>query len=95
VAQALAEAAKAHGSWAAWNVAVALGLAGETERAVAMFRRAVATDDDRDWWVPVREDAARLAELVVRDPEAFRAEVNGWIARYREALRLPALASPV
>ena len=95
VADALGAEAEELGSWAAWDVAVALGLAGETERAAAMFRRAVATKDERSWWLPVRDDAARLAKLVAGDEEAFRAETNEWIARYRDALRLPALASPV
>jgi hypothetical protein len=94
VADALAADAEARGSWSAWDATVALGLAGETERASAMFRRALATEDDRDWWVAACERLARLAELMVGEPQAFRDEVNGWIARYREALRLPA-APPI
>lgn len=95
VAHALWEDAEEWGSWAAFDAAVALGLAGEARRAASMFGRVVATDDDRDWWLAVREDAARLAEVVVSDPQAFCDEINGWIERYREGLRLPALAAPV
>jgi hypothetical protein len=95
VSDALAGEAEAYGSWAAWDVAVALALAGDGERAATMFARAVETDDDRSWWLPVKEDAARLAHVVVREPGAFRAEVNRWIAGYREALRLPPLTAPM
>jgi hypothetical protein len=94
VAEALAEDAAAYGSWAAWDAAVALDLAGEVERAAAMFGRVVATDDNPDWWLPVQEDATRLTDLVINDRDAFRAQVGDWIARYREALRLPPSSGP-
>jgi len=54
-----------------------------------MFDRAVATDDDRVWWRPVREDAARLRELVLGGQQHFRADIDRYISRYRAALRLP------
>jgi hypothetical protein len=91
VARELTPSAVAHGGWAAWDAAMALGLAGETEAAAAMFARVIATDDDRDWWLAAKREAAELQKLLKSDVKAFRAEVNGWIADYREALRLPPL----
>jgi hypothetical protein len=92
VARELTPSAVANGSWAAWDAAMALGLAGETEASAAMFARVIATDDDRDWWLATRREAAELQKLVTSDVDQFRILVNGLIARYRESLRLPPLA---
>jgi hypothetical protein len=78
-------------SWAAWDRAVALGLAGRRREAAKLFRRVAASRDDRDWWAPLKEHATRLRQVVTDDPSAFRQEVGNWVARYREALRLPAV----
>ena len=83
------------GGWAMWDAAVALGLAGDVSDAAAMFRRVADDDDDRAWWMPVRQTAKRLSADIVADPGAFRAEVGGWISRYRSALKLEPLSSPV
>lgn len=60
-----------------------------------MFKHAAQTDDDRDWWLPVRVDAQRLEAFVKSDPDAFRSEINGWIARSRESLQLDPPPAPV
>jgi tetratricopeptide (TPR) repeat protein len=91
VAKAFEKEARKHGSWAAWDAAVALTLAGKPDKASELFGRAARSDPDVDWWQPVRRDAARFADLVLRDPGAVRAEVYEWIGRYREALKLPPL----
>ena len=85
----LREQAERDTGWARWDAAVALGLAGERDGAAAMFRAVADDDDDRDWWVAVRRDAAKLAELVRADPAGFDATVRSWIDRYRDALKLP------
>jgi hypothetical protein len=42
-----------------------------------------------------QKDAARLRNLVLHEPEHFRAEINRYLARYRLALRLPDLSAPL
>jgi len=85
----LREQAEREKGWAMWDAAVALGLAGKRDEAAAMFRAVADDDDDRDWWVAVRRDAAELAQLVRVDPAEFDAAVRAWIDRYRDALKLP------
>jgi hypothetical protein len=60
-----------------------------------MFDRAIATDEDRPWWQPVKQDAARMRDLVLSDQQRFRAEINRYVSRYRAALQLPDLLAPV
>jgi hypothetical protein len=85
----LREQAEREKGWSMWDAAVALGLAGKRDEAAAMFRAVADDDDDRDWWVAVRRDAAKLAGLVCADPADFDATVRAWIDRYRDAIRLP------
>ena len=85
----LREQAEREKGWAMWDAAVALGLAGERDEAAAMFRAVADDDDDRDWWVAVKRDAAKLAELVRAEPADFDTTVRAWIDRYRDALKLP------
>lgn len=94
VSNLLAERAERTGSWAAWDPAVALGLAGRLNsrpdvRSCDRHRR-------RPRWVAAgQKDAARLRNLVLHEPEHFRAEINRYLARYRLALRLPDLSAPL
>jgi hypothetical protein len=85
----LRERAERYKGWSMGDAAVALGLAGERDEAAAMFRALADDDDDRDWWVPLKRDADKLAELVRADPAEFDATVRHWIGRYRDALKLP------
>jgi hypothetical protein len=85
----LRERAEQQTGWSMWDAAVALGLAGHRDQAAAMFKAVAGDEDDRDWWVPVKRDAAGLAELVGADPAKFDVTVRDWIDRYRDALNLP------
>ena len=77
--------------WALWDAAVAHGLCGSADQSATLFAELAKDTDDRDWWVSVKRDAADLAELVRDDHEEFSARVEGWMARYRDALGLPAV----
>jgi hypothetical protein len=75
--------------WPAWYAAVALALAGDTVEAARHFRRVAESDDDRDWWRPIKAIAARLEDAVRAAPAAVEREAIGWIESYRRSLRLP------
>jgi hypothetical protein len=55
-----------------------------------MFDAVEATDDDRDWWLPVQRQARRWAHLLQDDERKFRAEAQKLIERNRTAFGLPA-----
>jgi hypothetical protein len=80
-----------HG-WHHWNAAVALGLAGRSQAAAAMFRRVARSDDDDAWWQPAKRQAEQLHELVQTDPAAFQAVIDGSISHNRAGLNLPPVA---
>jgi hypothetical protein len=89
----------------AFDAAVASALAGETDRARALFdhhdslcRKYHERDRDEDWysdelWEEHEADLARsdAFRFSLDDPEEFRRHVDGAIARVREGLRLPPL----
>jgi hypothetical protein len=81
--------------WHHWNAAVALGLADRSEAATAMFRRVARSDDDFDYWQPVKRQAEQLHDLVQTDPAAFRAVIDGYISHNRGGLNLPPVAVDV
>jgi hypothetical protein len=87
-AAVLREKAIRERGWAMWDAAVALGLSGNQDESAAMFGEVAQDRDDREWWVPVKQNAAELADLVRDDAARFSAEVQTWIARYRQALKL-------
>lgn len=90
----LVEQAEKKRAWPMWDAAVALGLSGRHDQAAAMFKAVAETDDQRDWWIPVKRRSAELAEVVRSDPPRFHATVNMWIDRYRDALKLPERGRP-
>jgi hypothetical protein len=88
-AAVLTEQARVERGWPQWDAAVALGLCGKSSESSSLFREVAQDDDDREWWLPVKLDAAELAELVRDEPAQFRACVDAWVQRYRAALKLP------
>jgi hypothetical protein len=86
----LAEECRLFSGWPCWDAAVAFALAGGTRHAVEMFDAVEATDDDRDWWLPVQRQARRWAHLLQDDERKFRAEAQKLIERNRTAFGLPA-----
>jgi hypothetical protein len=93
-AAVLGEQARRERGWPQWDAAVVLGLCGKSSESSSFFREVAQDDDDREWWLPVKQDAAELAELVRDDPAQFRACVCAWVECYRAALNLPRAESP-
>lgn len=87
--EARQEAERVGAGWPAWDAGVALGLAtGEPEASAEWFRRVAASEDDRDWWLPVKHRAAAWQHLVLEDRPGFRREVKALVQRNREAMGL-------
>lgn len=81
-----------HPGWMTFHTAVAEGLTGNTERAVAYFEQHVETLRRREprpeWSIEAERSSAELMELLKRDPEAFRERIAADIVAYRKALKL-------
>lgn len=77
-----------HGGWPAWDAACLHGLGGDTGRAARLFEAVASSDDDRAWWLPVRERAAAWRALVESDPVAFRGELGDVVRASRSGLGL-------
>lgn len=84
--------------WPAWNAAVVNGLVADPVYSAAVFGRVAESDDDRYWWLPVKEQAAHWGQLIGSNQEAYVEEVRTMVQRSREAKRLvadhSALANP-
>jgi len=89
-ASALERQARRLGGWDNWHAAVALGLSGQLAEAASYLDQVIRSEDDREWWIPVRRAAHRLRKAIEEDSAAFRRLVLGYIAMSRRALRLPA-----
>lgn len=88
-ASALERQARQLGGWHNWHAAVALGLSGQLAQAASHLDRVIRSEDDREWWIPVRQAAGRLRKAIEKDPADFRRSVLGYIAESRRSLRLP------
>lgn len=75
--------------WPLWHGAIASGLVGDVTTARQVFAQIAASNDDRDWWLAVKERARVLGPLLETDPDAFRAEIGRSVDANRRALRLP------
>jgi hypothetical protein len=85
--------------WPAWFAAVSNGLVADPAYAAAVFLRVAESEDDRDWWLPVKKQAVRWGQLVESNHSAYVEEVREMVRRSREEKRLvadhSALAIPV
>jgi hypothetical protein len=88
--EARQEGERVGSGWPAWDAGVALGLAsGDPQASARWFQRVAASEDDRDWWLPVKDRAEAWQRLVVDDRPEFRREVKALIQSNREAMGLP------
>src|SRR5262245_7422290 len=84
-ADALAIQSAGRVGWPVWEAAVALGLDGRLEVAESMFAEVAASEDDRDWWQPVKRQAAVWRDLLKEDHDQFSDDVRRRVERNREA----------
>jgi hypothetical protein len=54
-AAVLSEQARRERGWPQWDAAVALGLCGKSFESSSFFRAVARDDDDREWWLPVKQ----------------------------------------
>jgi hypothetical protein len=88
-ARLLTEECRLYSGWACWDGAVASILAGDSRGALDMFAAVEASDDERDWWQPVKRQASAWARLLQDDERELRSEVRALMTRNRAAFGLP------